>query len=179
MICDFCGEREASIFMEQNSFTGQRRTISMCLQCALERGISSDPRSITGESIGSLFRELASVTKKIAEGEQKYCPVCATPLGEIRKTGKTGCPECYAIFKDDIRKILETNGVTEPFRGTMPARLATVRSVLTDRMILQSKLERAVQKEDYEQAAMYRDYLKALEKSAVSGVEDESDKESI
>ena len=44
-----------------------------------------------------------------------------------------------------------------------------MRSVLNDRVILQNKLNIAIQKEDYEKAAMYRDYLKALEKNAVSG----------
>ena len=36
-------------------------------------------------------------------------------------------------------------------------------------MALQDKLNDAVAKEDYEKAAMYRDYLRALEKNAVSG----------
>ena len=51
----------------------------------------------------------------------------------------------------------------------MPQRLSTFRSVLTDRIMLQNKLNAAVEDENYEKAAMYRDYLKALEKKAVSG----------
>ena len=94
--------------------------------------------------------------------------MCGTKLGDIRKTGKTGCPECYAIFKNEIRKSLENNGVKGVFKGTMPARLSTVHSVLNDRVILQNKLNDAIEREDYEKAAMYRDYLKALENHAVS-----------
>ena len=101
--------------------------------------------------------------------ENKLCPVCGTSLKEITRNGKTGCPECYAIFKNDVRHFLETNGIKEIFKGSMPARLSSVRSVLNDRVVLQNKLNIAIQKEDYEKAAMYRDYLKALEKSAVSG----------
>ena len=41
--------------------------------------------------------------------------------------------------------------------------------MLTDRIMLQNKLNAAVEDENYEKAAMYRDYLKALEKKAVSG----------
>ena len=51
----------------------------------------------------------------------------------------------------------------------MPHRLASVHSVLTDRIMLQNKLNAAVEREDYEKAAMYRDYLKALEKNPVYG----------
>ncbi len=168
MVCDFCHEREAVIFMEQVSGVGQKRKISMCLECAMERGISPDPKSIES-SIGDLFWELSDISLKIKEKENKLCPVCGTSLGSIFKKGYAGCPECYAIFKDDIKKILERQGVTESFSGSMPQRLSTFRSVLTDRIMLQNKLNAAVEDENYEKAAMYRDYLKALEKKAVSG----------
>ena len=108
MICDFCHEREAVIFMEQTTTDGSRRKINICLECAMERGISPDPKSIES-SIGNLFRELANVSKKISERENKLCPVCGTSLKEITRSGKTGCPECYAIFKNDVRHFLETN----------------------------------------------------------------------
>ena len=117
MICDFCHEREAVIFMEQTSTDGSRRKINICLECAMERGISPDPKSIES-SIGNLFRELANVSKKISERENKLCPVCGTSLKEITRNGKTGCPECYAIFKNDVRHFLETNGIKEIFKGS-------------------------------------------------------------
>ena len=81
MICDFCHEREAVIFMEQTTTDGSRRKINICLECAMERGISPDPKSIES-SIGNLFRELANVSKKISERENKLCPVCGTSLNE-------------------------------------------------------------------------------------------------
>lgn len=171
MVCDFCHEREAVIYMEQAAADGQRRKIHICLECAMERGISPDPKSIES-SIGSLFKELAEASRKIAEDVNKRCPVCGTSLGEIRTGKNAGCPECYAIFKNDIRKILENSGVKELFKGTMPSRLSSVRSVLTDRIILQNKLNSALEKEDYEKAAVYRDYLKTLEKNPVAGAED-------
>ncbi|MCI7577857.1 MAG: UvrB/UvrC motif-containing protein [Spirochaetia bacterium] len=177
MICDFCHEREAVIFMEQMTGIGQRRKINICLECAMERGISPDPKNIES-SIGNLFKELTDVSKKISEKENRICPVCGTSLGEIRKTGKAGCPECYAIFKNDIRQMLENNGVKDVFKGTMPARLSTIHSVLNDRVILQNKLNDALSREDYEKAAMYRDYLKALEKQSVSDGSENGQEES-
>ena len=169
MVCDFCREREAVIFLEQVSGGGQKRKLNMCMECAMERGISSDPRSIEA-SLGNLFREFAQVSKMIALDNSRMCPVCGTSIGEIRKTGLVGCPECYAIFKSDVRKFMEGRGIRGQYSGTMPERLATVHSVLNDRMILQNKMEAAAAEENYEKAAMYRDYLKALEKTAVTGV---------
>ena len=76
------------------------------------------------------------------------------------------------FLKKEIKKYIENAGITESYSGSMPERLASVKSVLNDRIALQNKLNAAVEKEDYEKAAMYRDYLKALEKSSVSFGED-------
>ena len=50
----------------------------------------------------------------------------------------------------------------------MPKRLASFRNSLTDRADLQAKLDEAVKNENYEKAAVYRDFLKALERGSVS-----------
>ncbi len=160
--------------MEQRNPLGQNKKINICMECALERGISPDPKSIES-SIGDLFKELSDISKKIVEKENRLCPVCGTSFRNITRTGIVGCPECYSIFKNDIRKMLETNGVKEIYKGSMPSRLSSIRSVLNDRIILQNKLNDALKDENYEKAAMYRDYLKALEKSAVSGNPEDGD----
>ena len=50
----------------------------------------------------------------------------------------------------------------------MPKRIASFRSLLTDRIDLEAKLEQSVKDEDYEKAAIYRDYLRALERKSVA-----------
>jgi protein arginine kinase activator len=167
MLCDFCKEREAVIFLEQMSGNGQKRKINMCAECAIDRGISSDPRSIEA-SIGDLFKELANISRKMQRESRRMCPVCGISVGEIRKKGMVGCPECYAIFKDDIRKYIMGKGIKGVYTGSMPERLSNMRSVLNDRIVLQDKLSKAIENEEYEKAAMYRDYLRALEKVPVA-----------
>ena len=172
MLCDFCHEREAAIYLEQVNSSGCKR-INICEECATKRGISNNPKSIEA-SINGLFREFAQKFRP----DVRVCPVCGTAGTEIVRTGAVGCPECYAIYKADINKYLERRGIKGSYTGSLPERLSTVHSVLNDRMILQNKLDQAVASEDYEKAAMYRDYLKALEKSAVSSGEDSAMEES-
>lgn len=168
MVCDFCHEREAVIFVEQVNNNGQKRKISMCMECAIARGISDDPKKIES-SIGDLFNELTATAKKIELENNRMCPVCGTSLADIKRFGYTGCPECYAIFKGSIQSYLVDKGIGGTYTGSMPARLASFHSVLNDRIALQNKLNDAVAHEDFEKAAMYRDYLHALEKHPVSG----------
>ena len=120
-----------------------------------------------------IFKELTSISRQISEADKKVCPVCGTKLALIKSSKKAGCPECYSIFKNEIRELLEKEGIKGSYSGKMPKRLATFRSVLTDRIALQGKLEESLKNEDYEKAAVYRDYLRALEKSPVNGNDDE------
>lgn len=169
MLCDFCKKNEATIYLEQLNAQGQKKKINICTECAIARGIGPDPQSL-GQVV-NLFNELSETAKKLAEINNRLCPVCGRKLGEIKRTGKVGCPECYAVFKNEIRFFLNKNGAKELYKGTMPARLSSFHSVLTDRIALQNKLNFAVEHEDYEKAAMYRDYLKALEKNPISSGE--------
>ena len=61
------------------------------------------------------------------------------------------------------------------YSGSLPQRISSFKSVLNDRVALQIKLDQAVKEENYEKAAMYRDYLKALEKSSVARGEDNNE----
>ncbi len=170
MVCDFCQENEAIIFLEQYS-QGERRKLNICLECAMARGIEPDSKNIESH-VKDLFTELTERVKKTLSENNKACPVCATRLGEIKNNQIVGCPECYEIFKDSIRNQLNKNGIKIRYSGEMPSRLSSVHSVLTDRIALQNKMNEAIEKEEYEKAAMYRDYLKALEKKAVNFVEE-------
>jgi protein arginine kinase activator len=167
MICDFCNEREAFVFIDMQGPVA-RKKLNLCRECAAKLGVTQDPKSIS-----SLFKELSTISQKALENDNKACPVCGTKLSFIRKNSSAGCPECYSIFKDEIRSIISKKGGSGTYTGSMPKRLATFRSVLTDRIVLQTKLEESLKREDYEKAAIYRDYLKALEKSPVNGNDDE------
>ncbi len=177
MVCDICHEREAVIYCAQED-GGKKIKFNLCMECAQQKGIMLDPgniessvKKIESSVIKRLFDEYMRGVKKIQAESSRACPVCGTSIAEIRKTLRVGCPECYAIFKSDIRKCLDGRNIKGSYTGTMPHRLSTIRSVLNDRIILQNKLNDAVAREDYEKAALYRDYLKALEKNPVSSSE--------
>ncbi len=172
MLCDLCGKNEAVLFIEQANENNKRK-LSICFECAKAHGISPDSVSI-GKSLSNLFDTiLGAIAPSQNPDKTKLCPVCGISLLEIKNTKKVGCPECYSIFKDDISTLFKNIGVTSAYTGTMPKRLKNFHSVLNDRIVLQSKLEESIKNEDYEKAAIYRDYIRALEKTPVSGGEDD------
>lgn len=92
----------------------------------------------------------------------KVCSVCGSTFDKIAKSQKIGCAECYYTFAKEFRDTLNEYGITEEYKGSLPKRLKGYRSTLVDRMTMQIKLEEAIAAEEYEKAALYRDYLKVL-----------------
>ena len=171
MLCDLCGENEAVLFIEQTN-ANTKRKLNLCFECAKLHGVSPDSKTI-GRSLAMLFDSLLGRAKSQGKKEDdRLCPVCGISVNEIKMTRKAGCPECYSIFKNEVGEVFKKIGVLPPYKGTLPKRLKNFRSVLTDRIVIQGKLEESLKREDYEKAAVYRDYLKALEKSPVSDGED-------
>ncbi|MBR1536597.1 MAG: UvrB/UvrC motif-containing protein [Treponema sp.] len=170
MICDLCGENEAVLFIEQTN-ENTKRKLNLCFECARINGVSPDSKTI-GRSLALLFDSILGRNKTQKAKDDRVCPVCGISVSEIKMTRRAGCPECYSIFKNEVTEVFKKIGVVPPYKGTLPKRLKHFRSVLTDRIVIQAKLEESLKREDYEKAAVYRDYLKALEKSPVSGGED-------
>lgn len=170
MLCDLCGKNEAMLFIEQANGEAKRK-LNLCVECAKKYNISPDSSTI-GKSLQILFESILEKAKPDPD-KNKLCPVCGISLLDIKKFKTVGCPECYSIFREDISAIFSQLGINGPYTGTMPKRLKNFRSVLNDRIVLQTKLEESVKKEDYEKAAIYRDYLRALEKTPVAGGDDE------
>ncbi|MCR4822302.1 MAG: UvrB/UvrC motif-containing protein [Treponema sp.] len=171
MLCDLCGENEAVLFIEQSNGNSKRK-LNLCFECAKIHGVSPESKTI-GRSLAMLFDSILGKKQKekAQSKDDRLCPVCGISVNEIKLTRKAGCPECYSIFRNEFNDIFKSIGALPPYKGTLPKRLKNFRSVLTDRIVIQAKLEESLKREDYEKAAVYRDYLKALEKSPVSGGE--------
>ncbi len=165
MICNMCNERDAVLLVQQVTFGGKKE-VHLCPRCAKDRGIDVGADKI-GPSIENLISSI-TVTKKA-------CYVCGKNLEDIQKSGLVGCAECYVAFSDEIQVILESKGIDTPYTGSMPNKLEHFRSILTDRIEIQKKLDNSVAHEEFEKAAMYRDFLRTLEKTAISDADAEGD----
>ena len=166
MLCDLCKQKNAVIFLEQRSPAGLRK-INLCAECAAARGISAPQVNPGQTNVAAVFQEVFEKNMRSNPDFKKLCPGCGSNLGDIKLTGRAGCPECYSVFTEEIQKALIEHGISGKYTGSLPLRVKDFRNALTDRADLQAKLEQAVREENYEKAAVYRDFLRALEKSSV------------
>jgi protein-arginine kinase activator protein McsA len=100
------------------------------------------------------------------------CPRCGLFWEDIQKTGKLGCEGCYDTFPEKIESIIKKiqGGATHHI-GKMPSKKqAQEEQKIKENKIsnahlietLEKRLQEAVEAEDYENAALFRDKIKAL-----------------
>lgn len=171
MLCDICHENEATIEIKKSDSLGKTFYVRLCPSCAASSGISPENKDLAS----SIVRLVKKISVKKTEEDNKCCPVCGQKLSVLKTSFRAGCPECYAIFGDEIRAIMKSQGVNASYTGSLPNRLSSFKSSLTDRLAIQAKLLKAVECEEYEKAAIYRDYLRSLEKKAVFEADSETD----
>jgi len=161
MKCEICRENEAVIHIQQ-VIGKERIDLHLCETCALERGIASHEDKIE-LSISNLLNGLIDIRQE-KQGGKKTCPQCESTWEAIIKREKMGCAECYSNFNREIRALFGKTVGKSQHQGKYPRRLLSYKTFLLDVVKLKEGLKEAIQKEDYERAALLRDQIHTLEK---------------
>ncbi|GAB4373168.1 MAG: UvrB/UvrC motif-containing protein [Spirochaetales bacterium] len=140
----------------------EMKELRICESCAREQGILGSGKDLQ-DGIGWLLQGLfEAVTPKSSSGT--VCPACGTRFRDIRANHQVGCGECYRIFAKELRSLLGTKQKDHIYPGRLPRRIETYKVILIDRADLKTRLEAAIESEDYETAAVLRDQLDRLDK---------------
>lgn len=104
----------------------------------------------------------------------KVCSVCGMAFSQVQKEKMFGCPECFYTFEEEVKKAYQNMNINEIYSGSLPKRLKGYKSNLVGRVETQLKLQEAIKNEEYEKAALYRDYLNVLNSQKIeNGVDEE------
>jgi len=159
MLCVVCKEREAKVHLTQ--IVGDKmQKVDLCEECAKNKGVN-DPQ---GFSLADLLMGLGASQEieQAAGGGELRCPRCGFTQADFKKAGRLGCPECYRTFAEPLDGLLKTMHKGTRHVGKVPESLRQTRD-FTDRLKqLQKKLAKAIEEEDFEQAAVLRDEIKQM-----------------
>lgn len=174
MMCDHCGQHEATIFLTK-VVNGEKTELHLCKQCA-EHG---DTDFFKDMSLVTILANLAGSRKPLPQEETMApCPNCGFDLARLRREGRVGCEQCYKHFAAELvpmmRKIhgsLQHTGYrpqgkapAEQKRAAEPKTKASVEAKpLSHLDELRVQLKAAIKGEEYERAATLRDEIRALE----------------
>lgn len=160
MLCQLCKQREATVQFMQ-IVNQQKVEMFVCEQCAIESSklkINLN-KLLSGFMVISNMDGIANAPKKALK-----CIDCGMSIEEFNKTGKLGCSKCYEVFRDNIQGMLKQIHGNAKHHGKIPAKVSEIIKQARALEELKAKLKQCVLAEDYEQAAILRDQIKAKEK---------------
>ena len=96
-----------------------------------------------------------------------YCPKCNMSLAQFSKSGKLGCPDCYQAFRPYLNEVLKNIHANTEHTGKISKNANEKIKLRREIEKLKAELERAVLKQDFENAATIRDKIKELEAKEV------------
>ena len=159
MMCDVCKEREHVVKLSK--VDGDTHTyVHLCEKCAAERGVEVTAATHPlGDLLHAVQQQMIA-----APGEAGRCTFCSATLKDFRSTGRLGCARCYVAFESSLRDLLRrVHGNSrhagrryEPPEAGLPEQL----TILGE---LRQQLRRAVEAEQFEEAAQLRDRIRVLE----------------
>jgi protein arginine kinase activator len=176
MLCDRCQKRDAKILYTE-IINGAKKEQHLCEECAadytsfqMEKPLMNSELTL-GDLLSTLLDTYSSADKK-KSGDVKptlTCSNCGTTYEEFLQKGRFGCSQCYRSFSSHLGRTLKGIQGAEVHTGKRPKGYVTK---TTDRIFkdfsevekLSVKLQEAIEKEEFEEAARLRDLIKQMKK---------------
>jgi protein arginine kinase activator len=162
MLCDSCRERDAVIQVTQVTEPPLKQ-LNLCEKCAAERGIETQ-LTVPKQPLTDFILAVQQKSLPASEGDSVKCAFCGGTLRDFKNTGRLGCAYCYGAFESNLRDLLRRVHGNSRHQGkgyTAPA--AAVEEGATVLAELRDRLKRAIDQEQFEEAAKLRDQIKVIE----------------
>lgn len=163
MLCDNCKKRQASVRYEE-SINGEKKKVNLCAICSNKLGILNN--NFIDNMLFSFFDEPLSVDYENLMGNK--CNKCGYTFSDYANTGLLGCDECYNTFESKLTPILKKihgkeHHIKEQKSIENKKENYEDHSNKNEIDRLKKELNKAIEKEEYEKAAVVRDKIRALQ----------------
>lgn len=135
--------------------------IDLCEECAKTKGVNDPAGFSFAELLMGMGKSQDDEPSTGAENELR-CPNCGFSQSDFKKSGRLGCAECYTTFSEGLEGLLKTMHKGTKHLGKIPHALRQNRDLAERLKLLQKRLDKAISTENFEQAAVLRDEIKAL-----------------
>jgi len=162
MQCDICGNKKATVHLTE-IVDEQISELHLCEDCAREKSVQMEQQF----GLADLLAGLADFSKqpKDMEKVKAKCTNCGLTYDDFRKLGRLGCSECYTSFHEYLGALLKKIHGSNQHLGKSPVTLPLVEKEKIDALQeLKNQLYKAIQAENFEEAARLRDKIHQLEK---------------
>lgn len=160
MLCNICHKNEATVHLTE-IIDNQITELHLCEECAREKGAQMEQHFGLADLLAGLA-DLGQQFEVVGKTETK-CPNCGLTYQDFRRIGRLGCSECYQAFKDSLGVLLKRIHGSTQHVGRSPVKKPVQVQKKSEIDILRGKLRRAIEMEEFEEAARLRDKIRVLE----------------
>lgn len=170
MLCDICNKIQATVHLTE-IVDGQITELHLCEHCAKEKSSQMEQQF----GLSDLLAGLVDFGKNIEDKEdlKLKCPNCKLSYREFKKIGRFGCSECYNTFSKYLEFLLKNIHGANQHVGKMPVCPPAIKQKEKAKIFIQddsdkvddlkARLQKAITREDFEEAAKLRDKIKEFE----------------
>ena len=161
MLCDICGKNPATVHLTE-IVDDQMTELHLCEECARQKSIQMEQQF----GLSDLLAGLAEFEKPALQKEAVLlkCSNCDLTYTDFKKIGRLGCSECYSTFRKYLGPLLKRIHGSSLHLGKSPLKVTKALKKKIDLSSLRYELQKAIEREAFEEAAKIRDQLRELEK---------------
>lgn len=175
MLCDRCKMKDAKILYTE-IINGAKTEQHLCEECATDYTSFQMEKPLLNSdmSLNSLLSTLLGAyqtNKTNKSGEAKpgpTCEKCTTTYDEFLQRGRFGCSQCYRSFHKELGRTLRGIQGAEAHTGKRPKGFVSQTDQILKNMSeedrLSLELQKAIESEEFEEAARLRDRIRQLKK---------------
>lgn len=159
MFCDICQKNNATVHLTEiiNDKVVEMHICQVCAQ------VKTDELN-KHLNISGFLGSLADMVGEFPQERVLKCPSCGLSYDDFKKKGRLGCGKCYETFRRLLLPLLKKIHSATRHTGKAPLHLEKRASSQLKTKELHQHLQRAIQLEEYEEAAKLRDQIKELER---------------
>ncbi len=156
MLCEECQKNQATVAITVSA-GDEKTTRNLCNDC-----LKKMEHSLASGDLQSFLSSVLSLLSSKQVPQAQSCTGCGLTYHDFEKSGKLGCANCYITFAKELRPMLRRIHGDTHHVGRMPESFLKANEREKQIEILKQKMDDAVAVENFEDAAKYRDELRAL-----------------
>jgi protein arginine kinase activator len=165
MLCDLCGKNQATVHLTE-IINDQMSELHLCEECARKKSVQMEQQF----GLADLLAGLAEFGKpeETAEIAGLKCSNCGLSYQDFKRIGRLGCGECYSSFRKYLLPLLKKIHSSTQHLGKSPYKKVAAKPKKKEKLDLAElrlRLHRAIEKEEFEEAARLRDKIREIEKN--------------
>jgi protein arginine kinase activator len=161
MLCEHCHENQANVHITQ-VVNGKRIDLNLCESCYQKEAgkfsvLVQQDFNFHNLLAGLLLPGAGEAQEPAAPGAQ--CRECGQTYADFGKLGQLGCAKCYEYLTGQLEHVLRRIHGNTAHVGKVPRRTGGLVRVRKEVVLLRNRLQDAIAREAYEEAASLRDEI--------------------